>query len=82
MTPMAPCCAIAMARRDSVTVSIAALASGTFRRMFRVNWEATSTALGRTVECCGTSSTSSKVSAVASPTEIWSAFRTSVRVSI
>ena len=28
MMPMPPCCAIAMASRDSVTVSIAALASG------------------------------------------------------
>ena len=37
MTPMPPCCAIAIASRDSVTVSIAALASGTFRRMLRVN---------------------------------------------
>ena len=56
MTPMPPCCAIAMASRDSVTVSIAALASGTFRRMLRVNCDETSTALGSTVECCGTSS--------------------------
>jgi hypothetical protein len=48
MTPMPPCCAIAIASRDSVTVSIAALASGTLRRMLRVNWEATSTSLGRT----------------------------------
>ena len=39
-------------------------------------------ALGSTVECRGTSSTSSKVSAVARPIEIWSVLRTSVRVSI
>ena len=31
MTPMPPCCAIAIASPDSVTVSIAALAIGTFR---------------------------------------------------
>ena len=39
MTPMPPCCAIAMASRDSVTVSIAALAIGTFSRMWRVKAE-------------------------------------------
>ena len=33
MTPRPPCCAIAIARRDSVTVSIAALTSGTFSRI-------------------------------------------------
>ena len=44
--PMPPCCAIAMARRDSVTVSMAALTSGTFRRMFRVRCVLTSTAWG------------------------------------
>ena len=37
MTPMPPCCAIAIARRDSVTVSIAALRSGTLTRMLRVD---------------------------------------------
>ena len=67
MTPMPPCCAIAMARRDSVTVSIAALTSGTDRRMLRVNRVVTSTWVGTTSECCGTSSTSSNVSAVARP---------------
>ena len=36
MTPMPPCCAIAIASRDSVTVSIAALSSGTLTRMLRV----------------------------------------------
>ncbi len=82
MMPTPPCCAIAMARRDSVTVSIAELSSGTCRRMLRVNAEPTSTALGSTVECRGTSSTSSKVRAVESPIEIWSVLRTSVRVSI
>ena len=33
MIPRPPCCAMAMARPDSVTVSMAALSSGTFRRM-------------------------------------------------
>src|SRR4051812_19481729 len=65
MMPRPPSCAIAIARPDSVTVSIAALISGTFRRMLRVNHEETSTCVGSTVECCGTSRTSSKVSAVA-----------------
>ena len=49
MMPMPPCCAIAIASRDSVTVSIAALSSGTLRRMLRVTHEVTSTALGSTV---------------------------------
>ncbi len=66
MTPMPPCCAIAMASPDSVTVSIAALSSGTLRRMFRVSRVETSTCVGSTVECCGTSRTSSKVRAVIS----------------
>ena len=70
MTPMPPCCAMAIASRDSVTVSIAALSSGTLTRMLRVTHDATSTALGSTVECRGTSSTSSKVSAVVRPIEI------------
>jgi hypothetical protein len=70
MMPIPPCCAIAMANRDSVTVSIAALAIGTCRRILRVRFEETSTSLGRTLECCGTSSTSSKVSAVVSPMDI------------
>ncbi len=65
MTPIAPCCAIAMASSDSVTVSIAALASGTLSRMLRENRVDTSTCVGSTCECCGTSSTSSKVRAVA-----------------
>ena len=70
MMPMPPCWAIAIASRDSVTVSIAALSSGTLTRMLRVTHEPTSTALGSTVECRGTSSTSSKVSAVVRPIEI------------
>ena len=46
MTPRPPCCAIAIARRDSVTVSIAALTSGTFSRMLRVSRVLTSTCVG------------------------------------
>ena len=67
ITPRPPCCAIAMARRDSVTVSIAALTIGTFSRILRVSRVLTSTCVGSTVECRGTSRTSSKVSAVAGP---------------
>ena len=65
MTPSAPCCAMAIASSDSVTVSIAALTSGTLRRMLRENRVDTSTCVGTTCECRGTSSTSSNVSAVA-----------------
>src|SRR5262245_25370434 len=65
MTPRPPCCAIAMASRDSVTVSIAALTSGTFSRICRVRFVLTSTSRGTTWECCGTKRTSSNVRAVA-----------------
>ena len=67
MTPMPPCCAMAMAISDSVTVSIAALSSGTFSLMFLVRRVLTSTCAGSTVECRGTSRMSSKVSAVRRP---------------
>src|SRR5688572_23529492 len=67
MTPRPPSCAIAIASDDSVTVSMAALRSGTFSRMLRVSLDETSTWVGSTVECCGTSSTSSKVRAVTMP---------------
>ena len=70
MMPTPPCWAMAIASRDSVTVSIAALSSGTLTEMLRVTHDPTSTALGSTVECRGTSSTSSKVRAVARPIEI------------
>src|SRR5437763_879799 len=66
MTPRPPCWAMAIARLDSVTVSIAALTSGTFNRTLRVRRVETSTCVGSTVECCGTRSTSSNVRAVAS----------------
>ena len=61
---------MAIARPDSVTVSMAALTTGTFRRMLRVSRVVTSTWVGRTVECCGTSSTSSNVRAVARPVSV------------
>src|SRR4030095_13032940 len=64
MTPRPPSCAIAMARPDSVTVSMAALRIGTLSRIVRVRRVDTSTCDGFTVECCGTSSTSSNVNAV------------------
>ena len=67
MMPMPPSCAIAMASPDSVTVSIAALTIGTFRRMLRVKRVEMSTWWGSTSECWGTSRTSSKVKAVARP---------------
>ena len=58
---MPPCCASAMARRDSVTVSMAALTMGMFRLMLRVTRVRVSTCVGRTADLPGTSSTSSKV---------------------
>src|SRR5688572_14222502 len=64
MMPMPPCCAMAIAISDSVTVSIAALSSGTFNLMFLVSRVVTSTCAGRTVECRGTRRMSSNVSAV------------------
>src|SRR6516162_4450076 len=82
MTPMPPCCAMAMASRDSVTVSIAALTSGTDRRMWRVSRVDTSTWVGVTSECRGTSSTSSKVRAVARPVSVESSVGISVFSSI
>ena len=61
--PMPPSCAMAMARRASVTVSMAADTSGSFSAMLRVNRVAREVSLGRTSENAGTSNTSSKVSA-------------------
>src|ERR1700712_3694032 len=60
---MPPSCAIAIARRASVTVSIAADTRGRFRLMFREKRVAREVSLGRTWENAGTSNTSSKVSA-------------------
>src|SRR6186713_1813524 len=64
--PMPPSCAMAMASRASVTVSMAADTSGRFRRMFRENWVEREVSLGRTWENAGTNNTSSKVSALPS----------------
>ena len=61
---MPPSCASAIARRASVTVSIAAETSGRFRRMLREREVARSVSRGRTWENAGTSNTSSKVSAL------------------
>ena len=60
---MPPAWAMAMARRASVTVSMAEEMMGMFRLMARVRRERTSTWLGTTSEWPGRSSTSSKVSA-------------------
>src|SRR5580692_2394539 len=61
--PMPPSCAMVMASRASVTVSMAAETTGRLTRMSRVSWLARETSRGRTSEYAGTSSTSSKVSA-------------------
>ena len=63
MTPMPPACAMAMARRASVTVSMAADRTGRLRKTVRVRRVRISTSLGITSERPGLSSTSSKVSA-------------------
>ncbi len=63
ITPMPPSCAMAMARRASVTVSMAADTRGRFRVMSRVKRVEREVSLGRTWEYAGTSNTSSKVSA-------------------
>src|SRR5579884_134012 len=60
--PMPPCCASAMARCDSVTVSMAALTIGMFNAMVRVRQVRVSVWAGRTSLREGTSSTSSNVS--------------------
>ena len=60
---MPPCWAMAMARRDSVTVSMAAEMSGVLSVMLRVSWVWVLTWLGTTSLKAGTSRTSSKVRA-------------------
>src|SRR3954471_6638157 len=64
MTPMPPSCAIAIARRASVTVSMAAETTGRFRTMFRLRWVLRLVSRGNTWEYAGTNNTSSKVSAL------------------
>ena len=61
-TPMPPARAIAIAIRDSVTVSIAELTSGTLSRIFLVSWLDVSAVAGTTSEAAGSSRTSSNVS--------------------
>ncbi len=67
ITPMAPCCAMAMAISLSVTVSMAAESSGTLSVMCFVSRVLTSTCAGSTVEWRGTRRMSSKVRAVVRP---------------
>ena len=62
MNPRPPICAIAIAERDSVTVSIGLETSGMRRRILGVSIVATSQLEGSRSEACGSSSTSSKVS--------------------
>jgi len=50
MMPMPPSCAIVIASRDSVTVSIAAETIGRFRRICRVSWLDRETSRGSTSE--------------------------------
>ena len=63
ITPSPPSCAIAIARRASVTVSMADDTSGIFNAIERVKLDSRLTDLGRTVECAGRSRTSSNVKA-------------------
>src|SRR5574341_1557330 len=62
--PMPPSCAMVMASRDSVTVSIAADTSGRFRAMLRERRVERLVSRGNTWEYAGTNKTSSKVSAL------------------
>ena len=63
ITPIPPACAIAIAMRDSVTVSIAAEIIGMCREIDEVSLVFRSTSAGRTSDSAGSKSTSSKVSA-------------------
>src|SRR5271170_5347541 len=63
MMPMPPSWAMVIARRASVTVSMAAETTGRLTRISRVSWLASDTSRGKTSEYAGTSNTSSKVSA-------------------
>src|SRR6056297_4306144 len=62
-TPMPPACAMAIAMRASVTVSIAEDSSGMFIAMSRVTNVRVSAVDGMTLDAAGTRRTSSKVSA-------------------
>ena len=61
ITPRPPACAMAMAVRASVTVSIAALTKGVFRRIVRVTWVETSASFGKKSDSPGKRRMSSKV---------------------
>ncbi len=63
ITPIPPAWAIAMAMRDSVTVSIAADIIGILRPMVLVSFVLRSTSAGRTADSAGNRRTSSKVNA-------------------
>ena len=63
MTPIPPACAMAMAMRASVTVSMAEDSSGMFILMDFVTRVRVSASLGSTEDAPGTSRTSSKVRA-------------------
>jgi len=65
ITPSPPSWARAMAISLSVTVSIGELTMGMLRVMLRVSRVETSVSAGTTLECRGTSSTSSNVIPVA-----------------
>jgi len=61
MMPRPPSLAIAIAIPASVTVSIAALSTGIFKLSLALICVSRDTVAGSTLECCGTSKTSSKV---------------------
>src|SRR4029079_9317033 len=61
MMPMPPCCASAIARCDSVTVSMAALTMGMFSSMRLVRRVVVRTSVGRMSDFKGTIRTSSYV---------------------
>ena len=63
-TPMPPERAMAIAMSASVTVSMAAATNGMLSGMVRVKRLTIETSRGCTLECRGTSSTSSNVSAI------------------
>ncbi len=63
MMPSPPCCAMAIAMCDSVTVSMAALMMGMFSRMLRESWVCVLALAGTTSERAGKSNTSSNVRA-------------------
>src|SRR6266508_5108876 len=75
MTPMPPCCASAIARAASVTVSIAEEHNGIWSWMLRVNCVDVSVSFGKTSERAGTKSTSSNVRPSGSSTEIIQCYR-------